>query len=112
LVVPDVVGIEVHAARSLARDIGLFLEYSDADGPPLASGVIIRQHPVAGELVRRFTPVKAWVRNAMDDPGFGTRPDEPGGDGRPPGGVREPRRPLPGSDESNNELLERELPDH
>ena len=112
LVVPDVVGMEVHAARSLARDIGLFLEYSDADGPPLASGVIIRQHPVAGEFVRRFTPVKAWVRNAMDDPGFGTRPDEPGGDGRPPGGVREPRRPLPGSDDSNNELLERELPDH
>ena len=55
LVVPEVVGMEVHAGRSRARDIGLFLEYSDADGPPLASGVIIRQHPVAGELVRKFT---------------------------------------------------------
>ena len=77
-VVPDVIGMEVHASRSLLKEIGLFLEYSDADGPPLASGVIIRQYPAAGEPVQRFSPIKAWVKDAMDDPGIRTDPDEPG----------------------------------
>ena len=109
-VVPDVIGMEVHPARSLLKEIGLFLEYSDADGPPLASGVIVRQHPAAGEIVQRLTPVKAWVKDAMDDPGFRAGPDEPDGDGRPPGGVREPRRPLPGSGQGYGEMLSPDLP--
>lgn len=61
--VPDIVGTEVHAARRLVVAVDLFLERPDADGRPLASGVIVRQEPSPGTVVERFTPIKAWVRD-------------------------------------------------
>jgi hypothetical protein len=104
VVVPNLVEMEVHSARSFARRIGLFLEYPDADGPPLASGIITRQEPVSGEVVRRFTPIKAWVRDAREGPPPRFRPDNPDDGGGPAGGVREPRRPMPHSGEGLAEL--------
>jgi hypothetical protein len=96
--VPLLVGMEVHVARALAGRSDLYLEHSDPDGRPLASGVIVHQDPPAGTMVERFTAIEARVRDEADPPPFAA-PDDPGGGGQPPGGVREPRRPLPGSDE-------------
>lgn len=101
--VPDVVGMEATAARALARDALLFLEHADPDGPPLASGRVVRQEPAAGTSVPAFSRVVAWVTGEAEgppwqfDPWPGDGPDDPGGGGGPPGssGDREPRSPHP-----------------
>ena len=68
--VPDIVGMEVHAARRLVVAVDLFLEHPDADGRPLASGVVVRQEPSPGTVVERFTPIKVWVRDEFPEPDF------------------------------------------
>jgi hypothetical protein len=109
--VPEVVGMEVHTARRLVTDADQFLEHPDADGRPLASGVIVRQEPSPGTVVERFTPINAWVRDAMPEPDFlrGVRGwDEDDG---PSGGVREPGRPLPANGGASAEVLEADASD-
>jgi hypothetical protein len=96
---PHVVGMESRTARAPTQGCGLFLEHLEADGPPLASGAMIRRQPASGALVHRFAPIKARVRDARDGPGDFTQTDDPDGGYGPPGDVREPRRPRPGSGE-------------
>lgn len=110
--VPEVVGMEVQVARRLVNASDLFLEHPDADGRPLASGVIVRQVPLPGTVVQRFTPIKAWVRDAMPEPDFFRDPRGWDDDDGPSGGVREPRRPRPGSGDVSNEQLEEDVSDY
>lgn len=82
--VPNLVGMVVDVARKTLREKGLVAEGPDLDGPPLGAlgwpdGVVIDQSPEAGAKVPPGSVVRLWV--------------ERGGGG--PGGVREPRRPLP-----------------
>ena len=95
--VPLVVGMEVHSARSLARSNSLYLERSNPDDRPLASGVIVSQEPKPGTVVEPFTAIRAEVRDDRDDPPHLYGPDDSGGS--PPSGVREPRRPGPSGNE-------------
>lgn len=94
--VPDVVGLEVHVAREVARGADLFLEHQDPDGRPLDSGTVVVQQPASGQVVARLTRIVAWVSG--EGPPFEFFPEDPDDSGGgPSGGVREPRRPLPGS---------------
>ena len=75
--VPDIVGTEVHAARRLVVAVDLFLEHPDADGRPLASGVVIRQEPppnvvtlACGSPLRR-TPLTLGAMVDLEWPGDG-----------------------------------------
>jgi hypothetical protein len=95
--VPLVVGMEVHSARSLALLNSLYLEGSNPDDRPLASGVIVSQEPHAGTVVEPFSAIRAQVWGDREDPPPLYGPDDSGG--APPGGVREPRRPGPGGNE-------------
>lgn len=87
---PDVVGMTVLAGQTAARHADLVLAASDADGPPLGAVLwpheseylIASQAPAAGTLVRRYDSV-AITYVPVDGPGTS--------------GVREPRRPAPGS---------------
>jgi len=95
--VPLFVGMEVQSARSLARSNSLYLERSNPDDRPLASGVIVWQEPKAGTVVEPFTAIRAEVRDDRGDPPPLYGSDDSGGS--PPSGVREPRRPGPGGNE-------------
>jgi hypothetical protein len=86
--VPDIVGMTVDEGRRLASAAGVVLANPDPDGPPLGAltwpGVwtITHQSPVAGSRLYRWDSVAVRYRAETD-----------GG----PAGVREPRRPQPGS---------------
>lgn len=110
--VPSLIGMGVRSARIIVEAAGLFLEHPDPDGPPLASGRVVRQEPQAGRLVPPFSRVVAWVTGEDEPPpgNDGTPPPDdpwpdqrgpggwgPGPGGRPPSGDREPRRPTPPS---------------
>ena len=84
VLVPDVVGLVVDDARSIAGAAGVVLAQPDPDGPPLAAltwrlpVTVASQDPPPGTPVRRYASVVVtWS------------PDE--------AGVREPRRPVPPS---------------
>ena len=95
VVVPDVVGMVVDEARAVADTAGVVLAQPDADGPPLSAltwrlpAVVTSQDPPAGTPTRRHASVVVtWSSE--------------------PGGVREPRRPVP---RSRPDVAERELDD-
>jgi hypothetical protein len=98
-VVPSVIGMEMGPASVLARRSGFRCRRSGTDAPHLVTGVIVEQQPPAGTTVEPFTNIKTQVRDDREDPPGVYGPRNQGGGGQPPGGVREPRRPLPGSDE-------------
>jgi hypothetical protein len=98
-VVPLVIGMEIGPASVLARRRGLRCRQSISDGPHVVGGVIVEQQPQAGTIVEPRTNIKPQVRDDREDPPSVYGPWNQGGGGKPPGGVREPRRPVPGSDE-------------
>jgi hypothetical protein len=62
------------------HDAGLLLAGPDPDAPhPLLHGIVAKQLPAPGAVLRRWDVVTVWLR---DEPGEGD-------------GVREPRRPHP-----------------
>ncbi len=84
VVVPDVIGMLVDEARSVAEAAGVVLAPPDADGPPLSAltwrlpVIVTSQDPPAGTSIRRHgSVVVTWDSRTS--------------------GVREPRRPLPRS---------------
>jgi hypothetical protein len=90
------IGMDVRPARLLARRSGgLRIEQSDPDRRPLAVGVVVEQQPEAGAVVESFSTIRVHARDNREDPPPVYGLDKPGGDGRPSGGVREPRRPTP-----------------
>ncbi|WP_439382042.1 PASTA domain-containing protein [Amycolatopsis lexingtonensis] len=79
VVVPDFRGKQALDAWLAGHDAGLTLQGPDPDSPhPLLNGFVVAQLPAAGARLDRWGTVTVWVAG--------------GGD---PGGVREPRRPLP-----------------
>lgn len=115
--VPDLVGMDVHRARRVARDAYLFLERPDPDGPPLSSGRIVGQDPAPGSVVPSFSRVAAWAVGGLEGPPPLTDPDsggpESGGPGRggpPSSGDREPRRPSPISGAGRAALDDKPIP--
>jgi len=87
--VPDVVGLLVSQARTVATEAGLALATSDPDGPPVGEvtwpgvWVVTAQAPAPGSRLRR------WGSMVID---FKELPGGTAGD-------REPRRPPPHPDE-------------
>jgi hypothetical protein len=87
--VPDVVGLLVTQARSVAHQAGLALAAGDPDGPPLGAltwpgvWVVTAQTPAPGSRMRR------WGSMVID---FRELPGGTAGD-------REPRRPPPCPDD-------------
>lgn len=78
-VVPDFVGKQALDAWLAGHEAGLSLQGPDPDSPhPLLNGRVAAQLPAPGARLPRWSVVTVWITN--------------GGD---PGGVREPRRPLP-----------------
>lgn len=84
VVTPDVVGMGVDEAREIAQAAGVVLAQPDPDGPPLSAltwrrpGTVTAQDPPPGTVLRRWDSVVVeWTTDES--------------------GVREPRRPLPGS---------------
>jgi hypothetical protein len=110
IAVPDVVGMEEHAARTLIAGTGLCLTYGERR--PLVSGTVIRQRPDPGTTVHRGTAVEVWVKDVLEryDFGPGTLPTWPhtSGPSGPTSGVREPRRPAPASGADEVQLVESE----
>ncbi len=98
-VVPSVIGMEMGPASVLARRSGVRCRRSATEAPHVLTGVIVEQQPPAGTVVEPFTNIKTQVRDDREDPPGVYGPRNQGGGGRPPGGVREPRKPLPGNDE-------------
>jgi hypothetical protein len=58
--------------------------------------IVIDQNPVASTEAVRNSEVRVWVKDVPDDPTDPLFDIWPGEGGGPTGGVREPRRPLPG----------------
>jgi beta-lactam-binding protein with PASTA domain len=82
VITPDVVGMVVDRARTVAQAAGVVLAQPDPDGPPLAAltwqrpVTVLRQDPPPGTMLRRWgSVVVTWTSEET--------------------GVREPRRPLP-----------------
>ena len=76
--VSDFRGMQTLDPWLAGHDHGLLLAGPEPDGPdPLIHGVVERQSPHAGALLRRREVVTVWVRDL------------------PTGGVREPRRQPP-----------------
>ena len=53
VIVPDLLGLDWHLARTMGEEAGLWVTGPDPDGPPLAAvgwpgGVVIRQRPEPG----------------------------------------------------------------
>jgi len=96
-VVPLIIGMETGPAGVLALCSGLSCRRSIAELPH--TGVVVEQQPLAGTIVEPRTNITVQVQDDRADPPSVYGPRNQGGGGQPPGGVREPRRPLPGSDE-------------
>nr|WP_036319954.1 PASTA domain-containing protein [Microbispora sp. ATCC PTA-5024] len=91
MVVPDFRGMQALNAWLAGHDHGLLLQGPDPDGPdPVMHGVVVSQAPPPGTRLHRWATVTVWVRH---DPGD-------------PGGVREPRRPIPPEGALESELPE------
>ena len=96
--VPDVVGMHLSDAHRIAHAAGVVLAQPDPDGPPLTAltwprgeYIVTSQDPQPGARLWRWDPVVVKWR-ALDR-----------GD---PAGVREPRRPSPGSNNAAAALTE------
>ncbi len=76
--VPDFRGMQALNAWLAGHDRGIVLCGPEPDSPePLTDGVVEAQRPSAGAVLHRWDVVTVWLVDA------------------PPGGVREPRRPVP-----------------
>jgi hypothetical protein len=88
VIVPDLIGLTVRAARTLGTQAGVALAQADPDGPPLGAltwpgtWIVTAQRPGPGSVLHRWGSV-------VVDFAPGT-PGEESGD-------REPRRPVPPS---------------
>ena len=84
VVTPDVVGMVADEARRVAQAAGVVLAQPGLDGPPLSGPTwrlpvtVTAQDPSPGTVLRRWESAMAWWSSEE-------------------GGVREPRRPLPGA---------------
>lgn len=96
--VPNVVGLTVWDARRVASEAGVVVTAEDPDGPPLGAltwpgvWVVIAQRPAPGSVLQRWGSVVVEFQKWS------------GGDDA---GDREPRQPLPPSDELS---AERDMP--
>ncbi|MFJ4784508.1 PASTA domain-containing protein [Streptomyces sp. NPDC088794] len=59
--VPDLVGMTGQEARSLCRDLGLFLGYYNMDQQLPRSMVIAHQEPSPGTMVEPAAAVRIWT---------------------------------------------------
>jgi hypothetical protein len=84
VVVPDVVGLQVHHARLAVASVDLFLTTRDPDGPPIGAfssfdgWYVIAQVPAPGAVV----PRASWIAVEIEERGGGGE-----------SGDREPRIP-------------------
>jgi len=79
VIVPNLVGLHVAVARDFAHRSQLVAVGPDPDLPATLTGSVVRQEPLPGSIVPRWSTVLIWTSD------------------RGPGdaGVREPRRPSP-----------------
>ncbi len=77
--VPNLVGLHIAVARDFAHRSQLVAVGPDPDLPAAVTGTVVRQDPLPGNTVPRWSTVLIWTSD------------------RGPGdaGVREPRRPSP-----------------
>ena len=108
VIVEDYIGLEYHDARTRALQLGLWLRFADPDHPPTGMCIVTDQNPAAGTEVVRRTEVRVWVKDVPEDPTEPLFDIWPGEGNGPSGGVREPRRPLPGHDDGSVSMVEGE----
>jgi hypothetical protein len=110
IIVGNYVGLEYIDAQDRALRSGLLLSFADPNHPQAAHWVVVAQNPVVGTEVTRRSEVRVWVQDHPDNSAVDPSDEWPDDRGGPGGGVREPRRPLPGQDDDALALVERTEP--
>jgi beta-lactam-binding protein with PASTA domain len=106
VIVASYVGLEYREAQDLAVQGGLKLSFVEPHQPQEGRWIVVAQNPVFGTEVTRTSEVRVWVQDHPDDSVVGPSNQGRGDDGGPSGGVREPRRPLPGQDDDAMAIAE------